>query len=42
MYDIVLYFYKKGIYTEDDAYQFVLSGDITEEEYNKIIDKKEG
>lgn len=40
MYDIILYFYKIGTYSDKDVEKFVLSGQITEEEYSKITNKE--
>lgn len=37
MYRIVLNFYRKGIYSAEDVYKFVLSGQLTQEEYNAIV-----
>lgn len=37
MYEIVLGFYQEGIYSADDVYKFVLSGQLTQEEYRNIV-----
>lgn len=37
MYKIVLNFYQKGIYSAEDVYKFVLSGQLTQDEYNTIV-----
>lgn len=37
MYRIVLNFYRRGIYSAEDVYKFVLSGQLTQEEYNAIV-----
>ena len=37
MYDIVKYYYNKGIYTDANVATFVKAGKITAEQYEQII-----
>lgn len=44
MLQIIIGYFNKGLYNEKDVYNFVLSGQITEEEYNiitNLTDNKE-
>ncbi|MDE6873167.1 MAG: XkdX family protein [Lachnospiraceae bacterium] len=36
MFELIVKYYDKGLYSLGDVYNFVLSGQITQEEYNTV------